>query len=116
MIRSLIVQLSTQSKVVPHELQSLHSSGAGGSQRPSIEALMKILRGLIDNFDKTFIVLDALDECKERVGLLECIDELVSWKIDKICIRLRRVVKRRRLKIHLNVLSSPRIRIRSIQP
>jgi Cdc6-like AAA superfamily ATPase len=84
MIRSLIVQLSTQCKATLLALQSLYSSSANGSQQPSTDALLQTLRELINNFDETFIVLDALDECKERPGLLEYIDEIVSWKVGKL--------------------------------
>jgi len=38
---------------------------------------------MIREFDETFVILDALDECKERQALLEDIDEIVAWKTGK---------------------------------
>lgn len=32
------------------------------------------------SFEGTYLVIDALDECIERQGLLESIEELTSWK------------------------------------
>ena len=41
---------------------------------------------MIREFDETFVILDALDECKERQNLLEDIDEMVGWKMEKLHI------------------------------
>jgi hypothetical protein len=41
---------------------------------------------MIQAFDETFIILDALDECKGRQELLENIDEIGKWKTEKLHI------------------------------
>jgi len=41
---------------------------------------------MIWGFDKIFVVLDALDECKERRKLLKGIDEIARWKMEKLHI------------------------------
>jgi hypothetical protein len=35
---------------------------------------------MIQEFDEIFVILDALDECKERTELLEGIKKIAGWK------------------------------------
>ncbi|KAF8542732.1 hypothetical protein BDD12DRAFT_875826 [Trichophaea hybrida] len=74
MIRSLITQLSKQS-VRTRALESLFSSYQG-SRQPTADALLETLRHIVQEFDESFIILDTLDECEERQGLLEDIEEI----------------------------------------
>ena len=41
---------------------------------------------MIQAFDETFIILDALDECKERQELLEDTNGFAKWKTEKLHI------------------------------
>jgi hypothetical protein len=80
LIRSLIVQLSLQSTKCPEPFDSLYSRSSDGRQRPTLEALQSTHRHMLEDFQQTFILLDALDECKEREELLEVVENIVSWK------------------------------------
>jgi len=80
MIRSLITQLSIQSESIPLVLESLFSSKMNGRQQPMAGELLTTLRQMTRGFDETFIILDALDECRDREQLLASIDEIVRWK------------------------------------
>ena len=86
MIRSLITHLSTQSPSAPRALESLFSSCMNGERQPSTDELLETLRQIVQAFDETFIVLDALDECQERQELLEDIKKIVDWKLEKLHI------------------------------
>jgi hypothetical protein len=54
---------------------------------------------MVNEFNETFIILDALDECKERQELLEVIEEIAGWKIGKLHVLTtsRRVKKWQKL-------------------
>lgn len=86
MIRSLITQLSLRYKGTSRVLAALFSSHANGERQPTSDALLTTLRQMTQEFDETFVILDALDECKEIQPLLEYIDEIVAWKIGKLHI------------------------------
>ena len=78
MIRSLIVQLFSQRE--SSALESLYSSCMDGEQQPTSQALLGILRQMLEGFEKTYLIIDALDECSERDELMTNIEELTSWK------------------------------------
>ncbi|KAI9765534.1 MAG: hypothetical protein M1840_007360 [Geoglossum simile] len=86
MIRSLIAQLSIQSASIPQALESLFSSCMNGARQPVTDALLETLRQMIREFTEVFIILDALDECKERQELLEDIGKIAEWKAGKLHI------------------------------
>ena len=79
MIRSLLNQLSLHCVNVPQVLQELYSSCLNGDRKPNFDVVLKTLHQMAAAFDKTFIVLDALDECNGRLELLKNIKELISW-------------------------------------
>lgn len=81
MIRSLIIQLcSTQNGASPQVLMSLYVSNAQGKTQPTFKSLLRLLCEVIGQFQKVFIVLDALDECREREKLLKVIKQIAGWK------------------------------------
>ena len=43
--------------------------------------LMKTLRELVQSFGDVFIILDALDECKERNNLMANVEDMAGWKL-----------------------------------
>lgn len=84
-IRSLLVQLSTQSED-PIPLNELLSSHQQGSQQPSFGSLQMALQRVLKSFDTTYLVFDALDECNIREGLLEMLHFITSWNIETLHI------------------------------
>jgi hypothetical protein len=86
LIRSLITQLSTPSAKTPEALQALYSRNQDGQQQPSNDRLVATLQSILGDFPKTYIILDALDECTDREELLELIREISGWKMGKIHI------------------------------
>ena len=67
-------------------LVSLYSSCSDGARQPKLCELRQTLRGLVQEFDDTFIVVDALDECKEREQLLADIQEFIQWQLEGLHI------------------------------
>ena len=46
--------------------------------------LKNALKQLVQSFGDTFIILDALDECKERQRLMPSLEEMAGWKISSL--------------------------------
>ncbi|KAH9207858.1 hypothetical protein DL95DRAFT_312889, partial [Leptodontidium sp. 2 PMI_412] len=76
---SLIEQLAWQSAKALACLESLFSRCQDGKQQPTQDGLEVALQKVLNEFGETFIILDALDECKEREELLLLLKNLTSW-------------------------------------
>ena len=79
MMRSLLSQLSSRCVNVPPVLEELYLSCLNGNRKSNIEAVLKTFHQMATAFKHIFVVLDALDECNQRQGLLANIEELISW-------------------------------------
>ncbi|KAF2737831.1 hypothetical protein EJ04DRAFT_460527, partial [Polyplosphaeria fusca] len=86
MVRSLLCQLSQQSIRVPASLDALFSSSENGQRQPSAHALLETLRSMINELPQVYIVLDALDECAQRVELMETLEMIAGWKLQNMCL------------------------------
>lgn len=79
-LRQLIASQSSLPDVV-HKLYKQHNTPARQT-RPSTEELIRVLKSLTVIYSRTFIVIDALDECKvsndTRLRVLSCIFQLRS--------------------------------------
>jgi len=77
MLRSLIKQLSEQLRYTSDALEKLfNDSTTGSGQTPTDEILLQTLGQIVDEFDQVYIVIDALDECVQRLPLLDGISEM----------------------------------------
>ncbi|KAJ6539678.1 ankyrin repeat-containing domain protein [Mycena capillaripes] len=78
MLRSIILQLSAQS---PHPYAALDRQyeESNGQTLPTYRNLMDILETLLSEIGSTYIVLDALDECKDTGLLIQFIARLRGW-------------------------------------
>jgi len=74
-----------QSVKSPEALNALFARNHGRQQSAS-DALALTLQHMVGDFHQTFIILDALDECKEREELLGLIENIVNWKLEKLHI------------------------------
>jgi hypothetical protein len=81
MIRSLISQLSQQCINVSPSLDGLFSSCENGQRQPSLAALLKVLQQLIEELPCTYVIIDALDECGSRRGLMSIIKKISEWQL-----------------------------------
>lgn len=102
MLRSLIYQLSYWKGSPPTELAGIATrhfshtryhdkSGAiykEGVSQPSTSELVSILRGITEELDEVFLVLDGLDECVDQEDLLGMVDEVLRWNVEGLHIFL----------------------------
>ena len=84
MLRSLIFQLWVQTREDANAVDALYSACGSGASQPSSNMLKNALKELVQSFVDTFIILDALDECKERKRLMPSIEEMAVWKISSL--------------------------------
>jgi hypothetical protein len=84
LIRSLIVQFASPYGGIPATLAKLYQSCHDGKSQPSVQSLQSVLLTILESFDDIYIVLDALDECTERKGLMKWIKQMTSWKKSKL--------------------------------
>lgn len=83
MLRSLIRQLSHQSGGIPAPLKELYG---GGHEQPSVAALQAVLTKIAAGFERTYIVIDALDECTDREKLMDFITDVAQQNIQELRI------------------------------
>ena len=84
LIRSLIAQLSAQYPHLPESLQSIYSRSQNGQHQLTIEELKTVLHQMVNSFNGTYILLDALDECTDREELLGFIEAVMNWNVDSL--------------------------------
>jgi hypothetical protein len=85
MLRALLWQLSGQVSDHATDLSQLHEAYKAGT--PPNAVLLAYLRRLIGRFHRTYIFLDALDECPRtegREGVLESLEEMRKWDVPNI--------------------------------
>jgi len=85
-LRSFLAQAQIPAPRVLQPLQKLYESYHGGLQYPSDQELIDTLRAVLVNGGKTYIVIDAIDECMERDGLLKAIQIFTNWNMDQLHI------------------------------
>ena len=83
LVRSMIIQFSAQYKNTPDALVKLHEQCQSDRRQPSTKDLLATLHLIIEGFDHVYIILDALDECVERTKLLDLIEEIIAWKLER---------------------------------
>ena len=84
LVRSMINQFSAQYKNTPDALVKLYEHCQLDRRQPSTEDLLATLHLILAGFDHVYIVLDALDECAERMKLLDLIEEIITWKLERL--------------------------------
>ncbi|KFY94925.1 hypothetical protein V498_03651 [Pseudogymnoascus sp. VKM F-4517 (FW-2822)] len=84
MVRSLICQLSEKCVQIPASLELLFSSCNNGQRYPSLDSQLDALQQMIQEYPQCYIILDALDECKNRAELMDILSQITSWQLDKL--------------------------------
>ena len=84
LLPSLIWQFSQQCDGFPVALNNLYDECNSGVQPPSSESLQRTLLLILESFRDTYVIVDALDECSDRIRLLNWIKEIVGWKVGKL--------------------------------
>lgn len=86
LLRSLIEQLSAQSGEIPKALLSLYQRCRYGTVQPMTSDLVKTLQVIIGSFSPFYLVIDAVDECKEKSQFLNFLNTISQWTLPQIHI------------------------------
>jgi len=78
MIRSFVSQLSYKHEHIAQQLHSIFSSCEDGRQQPTIESLCEFLLSSVEQVSEVWVVIDALDECSTRAGVLAWIRDILA--------------------------------------
>ena len=84
MLRSLLCQLLQRSVGIPKGVDALFSSCENGQRKPSLYALLDVTRQVAQEFVHVYIALDALDECKQRQGLMDVLETVAAWQLGNV--------------------------------
>ncbi|KAI9873035.1 MAG: hypothetical protein M1830_000904 [Pleopsidium flavum] len=109
---SIIAQLSQSNARAAERVQGLYGRCQNGGQQPSVDSLQVCLREILEESPRTFLVLDALDECTQREELLDLTKEIHGWKLSNLNVL---ATSRRELELEevLSPLSTCMISIQS---
>lgn len=77
-LRSTIVQLLNQCPSLPEEVKNLYEANAKQQHSPKRSDLIETLISLVRRFRRTYLIMDALDECSEREAMFDLIAQMVA--------------------------------------
>ncbi|KAI9871132.1 MAG: hypothetical protein M1830_003282, partial [Pleopsidium flavum] len=81
---SIIAQLSQSNARAAEKVQALYGRCQNGGQQPSVDSLHVCLRDILEESPRTFLILDALDECTQREELLDLTKEIHSLRLPNV--------------------------------
>ena len=87
MLRSLISQLSEKCVLIPEGLDTFLSSYENDRQ-PTLDALLELMQQIIRGLPQSYIILDALDECNDRMELMNILETLCRWQLENLHLLL----------------------------
>lgn len=88
MFRSLISQLCYRCEGIPVVVDDAYRAHGAGREQPSFASLQQILQILIEGLDDAYIMIDSLDECGDRIELLQWIRIISGWNSAKLHLLL----------------------------
>ena len=84
LMRSLIIQLSSQYDSIPKPLLDLYQSHQDGAKPAPDAALTQTFRDIVLTFHNVYIIFDALDESSNSEEVLEFIKTVQSWEFARL--------------------------------
>jgi hypothetical protein len=78
-LRSLLRHLSARE--LPAIVEALHKQAQERNAQPGLEALTETLKAVLQQAPLTFLIFDALDECREVKNLMKKIAEIKRWEL-----------------------------------
>ncbi len=79
LVRSLVVQLFSQSPESSKTMEALFTDCSEGQKTPTPKSLVQALRTICEDFEQIYLVFDALDECVEIPAVVSLIQEILGW-------------------------------------
>ena len=83
---SVLAQLSCQMEPFPDSIKALYDENYKLSSRPKRDTLVGTLFTPGKSFRRVYVVVDALDECSDRIGIADLIFTIMSRKKEEINI------------------------------
>lgn len=83
-LQSLLRSLSARE--LPTIVEALYKQYQELNAQPSLDTLIDTLKAMLQQAPKTFLVFDALDECKEIKNLMAKIVEIRKWELPSVHI------------------------------
>jgi Cdc6-like AAA superfamily ATPase len=68
LLTSLVKQLVWEQSSVPESVKSLYKCNENKRTRPSLNEISKVLHSVVADYSRSFIIIDALDECQVSDG------------------------------------------------
>ena len=84
LLRSLLTQFLAQPPSLPQCLQNAYVQSQNGQRQPTIDTMIVLLRQLLKGYGQTYLIIDALDECRHREELHELITSITRWNCSNI--------------------------------
>ncbi|KAJ4986108.1 pfs domain-containing protein [Stagonosporopsis vannaccii] len=84
MLSSLLCQLLHRSSAIPKGIDKLVVSCDSGQRQPSLGALLEVTLQVMQQFTHVYIVLDALDECPQRLELMDVLCTVAGWQLHNV--------------------------------
>ncbi len=78
LLASLLSQLSLEQDIVPAGIRSLHDQFCKRRTQPSPRDIFKELRLAVSGYSTVFVVIDALDECKDEATRKDLLDKMLQ--------------------------------------
>jgi NACHT domain len=84
MLASLTRQMFQEQDDVPKAIEDIYLKHRDRGTRPTVDQLKDLLRLLVQDYARVFIVIDALDECENKAGSRDqLLDELFGLQAQK---------------------------------
>jgi hypothetical protein len=84
LLRSLVCQLSQNCVRMPASLDTLFALRDNKQGLPSLQTLLGVFRQMILEFPQVFILVEALDECTQRLELMDVLATVADWQLQNL--------------------------------
>ena len=82
-LRSVILQLAEQTADTA-SLEALQRTYA--TSAPPSQEFLKVLRNILSNHDRVYIIVDAVDECTDQEDFFDFLDSVREWKLECLSV------------------------------
>ncbi|KAI9764110.1 MAG: hypothetical protein M1840_008670 [Geoglossum simile] len=76
LLRSILAQLASRDLKTLNEVESLYRQNDRGKQQPDKKSLLSVLLSVLQSPPRTYLIIDALDECSQRGEMLKVLSNI----------------------------------------
>ena len=76
LLRSVLAQLASRDLKTLREVEKLYNQNDHGKQQPDKKSLLSILLSVLRSSPRTYLIIDALDECSQQGEMLRMLSEI----------------------------------------